>query len=141
MLVFIHAAPFMSDEGEGAMGPEFMDDMFDEKLRVQQDVMYKVLDRSDSENQGLYKMCRTHYIDRRGMSVSLKHAVETGDIFLVDVFFEDENLLIKACCEAVSCSEKEDGTFRARLDFIIIKDLYREFWEDYLARKLEEAAV
>lgn len=123
------------------MSPEFMDEMFDERVKIRHDIMYKVLDKKDAENQGLYKMCHTHYLDRRGMAVSLKHPVEPGDIFLVDVFFEDENTLIKACCEVTSCVENEDGTYRTRLDFIIIKDSYREYWEEYLFKKLEEAAV
>jgi c-di-GMP-binding flagellar brake protein YcgR len=120
-----------------ALYPEYMDDMYDEKVKVREDVMYKVLDKDDRENQGLYKMTYTYYIDRRGMSLVLRHKVEPGDIFLVDVFLEEDNALIKACCEVISCNEREAGSYRACLKFIIIKDSYRERWEEFLNRKIE----
>jgi len=123
------------------MYPEFMDDLFEDRLKTRRDVMYKVLDKDDRENQGLYKVCQTYYVDKRGMGVILKHKVEQGDIFLVDVFIEEENELIKACCEAASCEGKDDGTCRIRLDFIIIKDSYRQYWEEFLSRKLEAEVV
>ena len=68
------------------MYPEFMDDMFEDRLKIRQDVMYKVLDRDDRENQGLYKTCLTYYLDKRGMGVILRHKDAVGDIFLVDIF-------------------------------------------------------
>jgi hypothetical protein len=124
-----------------AVYPEFMDSMFEDRLKIRQDVMYKVLDKDDRENQGLYKISHTYYLDKRGMGAIIKHKVEPGDIFLIDMFIEEDNELIKACCEVASCVEKEDGSYRVRLDFIIIKDSYRQYWEEFLSRKLEAEVV
>jgi hypothetical protein len=128
-------------EKVNAMYPEFMNDMLEDRLKTRQDVMYKVLDKDDRVNQGLYKMSHTYYLDKRGMGVILKHKVEIGDIFLVDIFIEEENELIKACCEVASCDIREDESYRVRLDFIIIKDSYRQYWEEFLSRKIEEEVV
>jgi len=86
-------------------------------------------------------MCRTYYLDKRGMGVILRHKVEKGDILLVDIFIEEEKELVKACCEAASCDNREDDSYCVRLDFIIIKDCYRQYWEEFLSRKTEAEVV
>ncbi|HRU40135.1 MAG TPA: hypothetical protein P5511_09675, partial [Candidatus Goldiibacteriota bacterium] len=115
----------------------YMDDFFEDRISIKQDIMYKVLDRDDSDCQGLFKRANTLLIDKKGMLVELKHALEKSDILLVEIFFEEECELVKACCEVVSCVDDGNGRFLTRLDFIIIKESYRIFWEDFIMKRME----
>ena len=119
----------------------FDDNIFEERVKTCEDVMYKVLDKDDRDFQGLYKVARTYYIDSRGMGLVLKQSVEPGDIFLIDVFIQDDNTLIKACCDVISCDQHGQGEYHVRLDFIIIKEVYKIYWEELLSRRSNALAI
>ena len=120
------------------MFQEGLDSLLEERVRAREDVMYKVLDRSDRESQGLFKIAHTHDMDKRGLTIYLNHSVEPGDVMLVNIFLADDGVLVKACCEVLSCVQREENIYRARVEFIIIKQVYKQCWENYIMRKIEE---
>jgi hypothetical protein len=121
------------------MFPGFIEEMFEDRVHVKLDVMYKVLDKNDQDYQGLYKRTETIYIDKKGMAVLLRQKSEPGDIFLVEMFFEEDCSLIKACCEVSSAEVIKGNVWVVKLDFIIIKDSYKNSWEKFLFRQMELA--
>lgn len=121
------------------MFPGFSDGFFEDKINIKMDVMYKVLDKTDQEYQGLYKRTETKYIDNRGMTTEFKHKVEPGDILLIEMFFEDECRLLKTCCEIKSCERVNANVFETRIEFIIIKDNDKAFWDNYIFKKMVRA--
>jgi hypothetical protein len=119
------------------MFPDFSDELFEDRINARMDVMYIVFDKTDQEYQGLYKIAETKYIDKRGMTAEFKHKVEAGDILLIEMFFEDECRLLKTCCEVKSCESKDANIFETRIEFIIIKENDKAFWENYIFKKME----
>ncbi len=119
------------------MFPDFMENEAEERVNIKLDVMYKTLDRTDENYQGLFRKAETRYIDRRGMGIEIKEKVEAGDILINEMFFEEEFRLLKTCCEVKNCSMKKNGLYDAKIEFIIIKENDKAFWEEFLFKKME----
>ena len=78
------------------MTNETMHEFFGETARIKMDVMYKVLSGDDARAHGLFMTGETINMHKRGFLLKIKHDVNEGDVFIVDLYFHGHNRLIKS---------------------------------------------
>jgi hypothetical protein len=115
---------------------DLMQQMFEERIPLITDVLYKILDKNDANYQGLYKKASSVEVFRKGIKVSFKENFEKGDVLLIE--FNIDNDRIKACCAINDCMKIEGfNSFSAELEFIIIKSDAVKIIDAYVTENTE----
>ncbi len=95
-------------------------------------VRYKVLDKDDTDNQGLYKEAQTIVIGKKGITLLVKQRIKPEDAILVELILPDGKI-IKTCCETLSCRKQEyNRGYEIEAEFIILKDSDKLLIEDII---------
>jgi len=97
-------------------------------------VRYKVLDKDDTDNQGLFKEAQTIMIGRKGMTLLVKQRIKPEDAILVEIIMPAGNI-IKTCCETLSCRKQEyNRGYEIEAEFIILRDSDRHLIDQIIEK-------
>ena len=124
------------EAGKMEQFPEVIQKMFSEAILVKSNLMYKVMDRTDEQHQGLYKKAESYQIHRKGLSGIFKEKLRPGDVMLIRLDLGGVEL--KACSAILASSKIASGDYDTELEFIILTAEAIRMIDHFISQSLPE---